>query len=233
MTSEYLYDETSAATDRMVLELLYEQPEITSNFRKTGDTWGNNENWMTTAPLGEWYGITTNVQGRITEIDLTSNDIDGKIPREIGNLWHLEVLNLRANDIAKKIPREIGNLPYLERLDLSSNLLRGPIPPEIGNLSNLRYLSLGGNQLSGNIPAEIGNLAKLEVLGIATNRLGTAISRHDRTGIPEELGNLPNLTVLLISPQDSMIETACIPAKLKGQLRTDLPFPEIIPFCEE
>ena len=51
--------------------------------------------------------------------------------------------------------------------------------------------------------------------------------------VPEELGDPPNLTALLISPQVGL-GNPCIPAKLKGQLRTDLPaFLEITPFCDD
>ena len=226
-TSEYLYEETSAETDRTVLELFYERTE--------GRKWKNRENWMTEAPLDEWYGITTNAQGRVTEINLDQNDIEGAIPLEIGNLSDLTILNLSSNgSIRGQIPSEIGNLLRLETLDLRGNRLGGPIPPEIGNLSNLRFLNLHGNELSGEIPAVLGSLAKLETINLSNNRLGFDPTNGERTGVPEELGNLTNLTILLISPQDQYMQNPCLPSKLKGQLRTDIPsFIEITPFCKE
>ena len=98
-TSEYLYEETSAETDRTVLELFYERTE--------GEWWTNSENWMTEAPLGEWYGITTNAQGRVTEIRFGNNNLDGTLLPEIGNLSQLKVLYIRGNyRLATHIPTD-------------------------------------------------------------------------------------------------------------------------------
>ena len=221
-TSEYLYEETSAETDRTVLELFYE--------RTTGEWWTNSENWMTEAPLGEWHGITTNAQGRVTEIRFEKNNLKGTLLPEIGNLSQLKVLYIRGNrGLTTVIPTEIVNLPQLEILDLAGNIIGGEIPPGIGNLSNLQQLVLSVNVLIGDIPPELANLHNLEWLDLRHNRL-----RIDRGAVvPEGLGDLPNITVLLISPQLEGISNICIPAKLRGQLTTDLPSAEITPFCEE
>ena len=223
-TSEYLYDETSPATDRTVLELLYEQTR--------GEYWENSEDWTTQAPLDEWYGITTNAQGRVTELNVPDNNLNGTIPREIGNLTHLKVLNLHWGDLEGEIPAEIGNLANLEFLDLGGNSLSEPIPPEIGNLVNLRVLQLGGNALSGVIPPELGNLVQLEILKLASNRIGTFRESSDQKVIPEELGNLRNLTIFLIKPQAALSNDECIPAQLEGQLITDPRFPQP-PYCDQ
>ena len=222
-TSEYLYEETSAETDRTVLELFYE--------RTTGEWWTNNENWMTEAPLGEWHGITTNAQGRVTEIRFDSNNLDGTLLPEIGNLSQLKVLHIRGNrDLTKGIPTEIVNLSQLEILDLAVNMIGGEIPPGIGNLSNLKQLVLSLNHLNGEIPPELANLQNLEWLDLRHNKLRTSRPPY----LPEGFGDLPNITVLRISPQRPDRTNFCLPAKLRGQLSTDLPsYVEITPFCEE
>ena len=69
----------------------------------------------------------------------------------------LKVLELSSNQLTGEIPLEIGNLTNLIHLSLHDNQLTGSIPPEIGNLTNLEVLSLYGNQLSGIIPDEICN----------------------------------------------------------------------------
>ena len=144
-TSEYLYEETSAETDRTVLELFYERTE--------GRKWENRENWMTEAPLGDWYGITTNAQGRVTHIEFWSNEIRGRLPNEIWNLSYLKSLKIRsAGYLEGRLPPEIGNLSRLEILDLAGNYLEGSIPSELGNLENLRILILSDNVFSGHIP---------------------------------------------------------------------------------
>ena len=222
-TSRYLYEETSAETDRTVLELFYERTE--------GEWWTNNENWMTEAPLGEWYGITTNAQGRVTEIRFGNNNLDGNIPSEIGNLSQLKVLYIRGNyRLATEIPTTIENLSQLEILDLAANDVGGPIPPGIGNLSNLQKITLAVNQLNGEIPPELANLQNLEWLDLRHNQLRTSRQPY----LPEGFGDLPNITVLLISPQRLDRTNFCLPAKLRGQLTTELPSSaEITPFCDE
>ena len=44
---------------------------------------------------------------------------------------------LHGNNLIGAIPKEIGMLKYLKVLDLGQNQLSGPIPPELGNLTNL------------------------------------------------------------------------------------------------
>ena len=35
-----------------------------------GPNWETNENWLTDAPIGEWFGVTTNSDGRVSVLDL-------------------------------------------------------------------------------------------------------------------------------------------------------------------
>ncbi|KAF3442378.1 hypothetical protein FNV43_RR16294 [Rhamnella rubrinervis] len=87
-----------------------------------------------------------------TSIDLSNNRFDGEIPRSIGNLQSLHVLNLSSNSFAGLIPSSFGNLKELESLDLSKNKLSGRIPEELGKLTFLEYLNLSQNHLTGPIP---------------------------------------------------------------------------------
>ena len=156
-----------------------------------GPQWTNNENWLSNKPLGAWYGVATNSEGRVTELELgfpNGNNLTGPIPPELGNLSSLEILDLGVNQLSAPIPPELGKLSGLEILRLGGNQLTGTIPPELGNLSNLESVNLIVNQLTGTIPAELGNLSNLESLLLMGNQLtGT---------IPAELGNLSNLETL-------------------------------------
>ena len=174
------YDAGDSDTDRAALVALYNATG--------GANWGNNGNWLSNAPMGEWHGVTTDSDGRVTHLHLYSNQLTGEIPAELGSLPSLEVLDLRTNQLTGEIPAELGDLTNLEGLDLYGNQLTGAIPAELGNLTNLRGLYLYGNQLTGAIPAELGDLSNLRVLGLNSNQL---------TGeIPAELGNLTNLQTL-------------------------------------
>ena len=187
----------SVATDKAALEALYDATG--------GPNWITSTNWKTTGPLANWAGIAT-TGGRVTHLYLSSNQLTGEIPAELGQLWRLRNLGLSGNQLTGEIPVELGNLTQLRVLNLISNRLTGEIPVELGQLSALERLSLGGNRLTGEIPAELGQLSALERLTLGGNRL---------TGeIPAELGNLTQLGVLYLYRNRL---TGEIPAEL-GQL---------------
>ena len=179
--------------DRATLVALYEATD--------GPSWVDAENWLTDAPLGEWYGVDTDAEGRVVRLDLAGNTdnwpeviphgLSGPIPPELGSLTHLTGLYLQVNQLSGPIPPELGNLANLTRLGLGSNQLAGPIPAELGNLASLTRLALSGNQLAGPIPAELGNLASLTRLALSGNQLAGPI--------PPDLGNLASLTWLALS----------------------------------
>jgi len=126
----------------------------------------------------------------LTTLWLYYNQLTGSIPPEIGNLTNLPDLRLYGNQLSGEIPPEIGNLTNLNTLWLSHNQLIGEIPPEIGNLTNLTNLYLYENQLTGEIPSTIGNLENLTYLDLSSNQL---------TGeIPSEIGNLTSLIGLYL-----------------------------------
>ena len=149
--------------DRAALVALYEATD--------GPNWRNSENWLTEAPLGEWFGVETNREGRVVTLAMSywdpqteqsvGNGVSGPIPPELGNLANLERLYLHENDLTGPIPPELGNLANLERLILGDNDLTGPIPPELGRLTDLELLSLRSNDLTGPIPRSLLDLARL------------------------------------------------------------------------
>ncbi len=77
----------------------------------------------------------------------------------------MEELWLRINDLTGPIPRQLGNLTHLEELRLGLNDLTGPIPPELGRLTSLTELHLSGNSdMAGVLPTELTRLGRLETL---------------------------------------------------------------------
>lgn len=86
-------------------------------------------------------------------IDLSSNNLQGEVPRELTNLLALGTLNLSRNQLTGQIPEKIGSLQQLETLDLSSNNLHGPIPSSMSSITSLSHLNLSHNNLSGPIPS--------------------------------------------------------------------------------
>ena len=213
--------ECGPLSERDILAMFYEATG--------GPDWIHDENWLTDAPLEEWYGVEVNDQGRVVELGFLGNGLTGRIPRELGGLAHLRSLFLYRDGLTGPIPPEFGNLANLRYLSLGENDLTGPIPPELGNLANLGRLSLHENALTGPIPPELGNLANLQWLNLAANRLTGRIpaelgdlgnmgnlylGRNDLTGpLPSELGNLANLWSLNLAANRL---TGRIPAELGG-----------------
>ncbi|CAO2185298.1 unnamed protein product [Urochloa humidicola] len=85
-------------------------------------------------------------------IDLSSNNLTGKIPEEITTLDALVNLNLSWNQFSGVVPNNIGEMQSLEALDLSRNMLSGEIPATLSKLTFLSYLDLSYNNLAGTIP---------------------------------------------------------------------------------
>ena len=208
----------SIATDRAALEALYDATD--------GANWTDNTNWKTSAPLGDWYGVRTDTDGRVTRVLLGSNGLAGPIPVELGSLKNLDWLTLDDNELTGGIPGELGRLANLRYLYLDGNDLTGTIPAELGRLTELLYLILDNNELTGAIPAELGRLTNLWYLGLGSNNLTGPIPAdlgstnvatlllqgNDLTGeIPPELANLTNLGWLILAGNDL---TGAIPAEL-------------------
>ena len=155
--------------DREALEALYNAGG------GGGASWTNNDGWLTNAPIGQWYGVTTDASGRVTRLDLADNQLTGSIPDELGSLANLEELWLSQNQLTGAIPTELGSLAKLKELWLSENQLTGEIPVELGSLANLVKLVLWGNELTGEIPVELGTLANLEELSLSDNQLSGVV----------------------------------------------------------
>lgn len=136
--------EQDEMTERDALIALYDATN--------GDAWTNNTNWCTDADLSEWYGIYTDNNGKVSSISLSSNNLTGTIPDEIGNLEALWTLNVPYNQLTGEIPASIGKLTNLWSLHLYRNQLTGSIPPELGNMKQLAYCYLDDNQLTGTVP---------------------------------------------------------------------------------
>ena len=175
--------ECAPPSDRDVLVSLYDATG--------GPLWTNSGNWLTDAPLGEWYGVTTHPDGSVLSLILGRNNLSGLIPPELGNLANLTWLDLRTNRLSGPIPPELGTLSGLNALQLAGNNLSGAVPPELGNLANLIWLDLGTNRLSSPIPPELGGLSSLSDLRLDNN---------DLTGsVPGGFGELVRVQTMTLS----------------------------------
>ena len=212
--------------DRLVQEDVDRKALVAFYHATGGDSWEVNTNWLTDAPLNEWYGVETidkssywrNGVGCVATLSLRNNGLTGKIPSDLGNIAYLSLLNLSDNQLTGEIPMELVRITRLNELHLDGNDLTGEIPTEWGNIGSLNVLGLGGNRLTGSIPAELSRLYELEALRLDDNHL---------TGeIPLEFHDL-TLKVLRLSGNQL---TGCVPSVLRDVAVNDLARLGL-PFC--
>ena len=198
-TVEVLHDGT-VESDRDALIALYNST--------VGSGWTNNANWNTDLDLDTWFGVYTDNDDRVVEINLSENNLSGTLPAQLAMFTKLEGLILTDNQLTGAIPIELSQLSELATIDLSENSFSGAIPPELANLAPMVYLDLSANRFSGTIPPELGSLTELLTLNLGDNRLSGTI--------PPELGAVSSMYALHLN--DNQL-SGTIPPELGG-LRT-------------
>ena len=69
-------------SDRAALVVLYNATG--------GANWTNNTNWLTDAPLSEWFGVTTQ-SSRVVGLRLAGNGLSGALPPALGDLAFVDL----------------------------------------------------------------------------------------------------------------------------------------------
>ncbi|KAL2501022.1 putative LRR receptor-like serine/threonine-protein kinase [Forsythia ovata] len=147
------------------------------------------KNWSVSTPVCVWIGVTCGLRHqRVTALDISSMNLSGNIPFQLGNLSFLVSLNLSRNYFYGSLPRELIQLQRLQIIDFSVNSFRGQIPSWFGFLPKLQVLYLRNNSFTGFIPPSLSNISTLQTLDLSFNLL--------QGKIPEGIGNLHNLKTL-------------------------------------
>ncbi|KAG7649618.1 Leucine-rich repeat [Arabidopsis thaliana x Arabidopsis arenosa] len=134
------YESTFVVEDFVVISSSFQEIEIKFSMKRRYDSYfGATE--FNNDVLDYMYGM-----------DLSSNELSGVIPAELGSLSKLRVMNLSCNFLSSSIPSSFSNLKDIESLDLSHNMLQGSIPQQLTNLSSLVVFDVSYNNLSGIIP---------------------------------------------------------------------------------
>jgi len=125
----FFYDPIAAKdriVDRFVLAVIY--------YSTKGENWNTKDGWMSDKPIcsGEWYGIQCDDSGRIEEIDLSGNNLQGEIHPIFALLTDLRILWLKDNALSGEVPGDVfGSMPVLFILYLQNNQFTGEIPPSL------------------------------------------------------------------------------------------------------
>ncbi|KAM4102742.1 hypothetical protein ACJW30_06G025000 [Castanea mollissima] len=136
-------------------------------------------NWLYSFSHLEFLNLDYNSL-HATISNLSHSELEGKVPRSLGNLCNLREIRLSYNKWSPEISEIFESLSgcvsnSLEILDLSNAQLSGQLTAELGQFKNLVILSLGYNLISSPIPLSIGNLSSLRSLNLESNQInGTA-----------------------------------------------------------
>ncbi|GKV47919.1 hypothetical protein SLEP1_g54769 [Rubroshorea leprosula] len=142
--------------------------------------------------FGSISSLCTITGGKLEILDVSHNQLSGKLPDCMMQWTSLAILNLANNHLFGKIPSSIGYLHRLESLGLQNNNFSGEIPLSLGNCSALQFLNLNNNSFFGKIPTWIGErLSSLIFLLLRSN--------HFSGDIPLKLCWLKKMTLLDLS----------------------------------
>ncbi len=150
-----------------------------------GQNWVRNDNWLTNAPLSEWYGISMFLEN-VDAIVLPSNNLVGPLPDSFEELNTIRRLDLHNNSIVGKMPKFDG-WSSLVSLNLANNRFMDRIHSHLfTSASLLQYLNLRDNYLSSSLPSVIA-IYSLQYMDLANNQL---------------TGSIPSMTYLPLAHLD-------------------------------
>eukprot|EP00477_Mikrocytos_mackini_P000256 GAHX01000270.1.p1 GENE.GAHX01000270.1~~GAHX01000270.1.p1 ORF type:complete len:384 (+),score=71.47 GAHX01000270.1:61-1212(+) len=116
------------------------------------------------------YGIVCNEKGNIIELNLPSNNLEGKLPNDIGNFSFLKKLNMADNKLKEGFPMTIFNLENLEELNLSNNYLENNFM-EIKDfsrrllfLSKIKKFDISNNKIKSKVALDFKTIDQLNHL---------------------------------------------------------------------
>ncbi|XP_031102518.1 probable LRR receptor-like serine/threonine-protein kinase At3g47570 [Ipomoea triloba] len=104
-------------------------------------------------------------------LGLSSNNLSGSLPQEIGNAKTAILIYLSYNKLSGELPTSIGGLTELMDFSVAHNTMQGFIPDTFGKLLDLHSLDLSDNNLSGMIPKSLEGLVNMNYFNVSYNRL--------------------------------------------------------------
>ncbi|KAG4380442.1 hypothetical protein GLYMA_16G174600v4 [Glycine max] len=118
---------------------------------------------------------STKLPSLLEFLSIGSNSLEGGIPKSFGDACALRSLDMSYNSLSEEFPLIIHHLSgcarfSLQELNLKGNQINGTLP-DLSIYSSLRGLYLDGNKLNGEIPKDIKFPPQLERLDLQSNFL--------------------------------------------------------------
>ena len=105
-------------SDRAILNALH---EVTG-----GSDWTSSSGWRGDGALGEWYGVSVDSLGRVTELDLSHNGLRGQVPGSLALLSQMAKLKIDGNSISGRLPMSLSYLRSLREFHYADTKLCVP-----------------------------------------------------------------------------------------------------------
>ncbi len=122
-----------------------------------GPNWKDDTNWCSDQPLDTWHGVTTDSEGRVTEIGLNNNNLSGEAGNTLAPLTALTYLDLYSNNLSTL---DVSANTALTILYCSDNSL-GTL--DLSDIPGLEVLLCSGNRLTSLDIRNNEGLASIEV----------------------------------------------------------------------
>ncbi|XP_062214475.1 probable LRR receptor-like serine/threonine-protein kinase At2g16250 [Phragmites australis] len=123
-----------------------------------------------------WFG--RGLLPSLSVIDLSSAQVNGELPADLGMSCNLTTLVLSGNSLSGRIPASLFLISGLRFLDLSSNNLTGELPNvsfSAGEGTGILF-NASGNSLYGSIGDAIGSLKRrFKVVDVSSNYFGQVV----------------------------------------------------------
>ena len=107
-----------------------------------GSNWTYNTGWLQ-SPVSIWPGVILNSSGRVTDLVLYQNNLNGSVPSSLNNLTQLSILELGANQLSGTLPLTYNFLNSLSYLDISGNnytfTALEPVVNDLASNSNIQF----------------------------------------------------------------------------------------------
>ena len=206
--------------DSTVLQSLYKATD--------GPDWRESDGWLGGPVLGEWHGVGVDTLGRVTAIDLESNDLAGQVPSNLGYLSELMELRIGGNSaLSGRLPVSLAGLT-LSTLHYAGTYLCYPADESFGEWlkgvashegTGVLCAPLSDREILADVYREAGGPSWTksenwltdsplgEWTGVDTDGSGSVVGldlsyRSLSGGIPPDLGDLENLKSLNLSWND-------------------------------
>ncbi|KAL6004733.1 hypothetical protein ACLOJK_005288 [Asimina triloba] len=115
---------------------------------------GNNFSGSIPQCVGNMSNALTKEDCSLVKLDLSDNQLEGKLPVSLANCKHLTILNLGHNQIQDRFPSWVHGFADLQIFILRSNNFYGPVelPQTCRNFSKLLIVDLSFNNFNGTLP---------------------------------------------------------------------------------